>query len=63
VSEALANVGRAAGCVYGFELGDGTRYLLINDGDTHYSEADDTVIQLVGTDFSTLTIANFSVPA
>jgi hypothetical protein len=47
--------------VYGFELGDGKRYLLINDGGTHYSETDDVVVQLVGTDFSTLTTANFSV--
>lgn len=62
VSEALADFDGAVGYVYGFELGDGKRYLLINDGDTHYNDADDAVIQLVGTDFSALTIASFTVP-
>ncbi len=61
VSGALASFDGAVGYVYGFELGDGKRYLLINDGGTHYSETDDVVVQLVGTDFSTLTTANFSV--
>jgi hypothetical protein len=47
---------------YGFELGDGTRYLLINGVNSLYSEAEDTLIELVGTNLSTLSIANFSIP-
>jgi Ca2+-binding RTX toxin-like protein len=59
VSEAMVGFDGAVGYAYGFELGDGKRYVLINNGDTHYNPDDDIVIELVGTDFGALSVANF----
>ncbi|MET0858896.1 MAG: hypothetical protein ABWY27_19270, partial [Telluria sp.] len=63
IDDALSNFSNATGTVYGFQFEDGRSYVLINSGQLTYDAAEDTLIELVGTDLNQLGINNFvSIP-